>query len=715
MKRSTSAIFLLFCSLPALAAERFYQFSVDQDKLAGAPDFSRLNRALAPADRVFVRGAHFARVGKDLKPNTGDDATVRFFGTNLCFAANFPDPADASRIAKRMRRLGINLVRLHHTDTRPDSEESRAGSLLTQGPYPTLNPNSIARLRALLDAFKAEGIYINLNLHIGYEFRPAEDRVPPVPGADRLPTHSKPLHIFYPRMVELQTQYTEQVISALKLKNDPVLAMVELNNETSLSHAWQTGQMERLVTGEYRTELERQWKVYAAKNGGGDAGPLVSRDNNLPVEQINRFLMFVIDRDRYYLTAMRDAVRRAADKLVPIAGTQMDFGGLLNLDSHDVLDYVDAHFYIDHYNFPGQAWDSRNWRIRDSSSVGSGLTTFLNEAASRQAGRPYTLSEYNQAFPNSYGNEIDVTLAAFGSFQDWDGLMHFAYAHGRNWDEKTPGGFNLVSDTAKLPIFGQSAWLFRTAAIKPGQPLDLPVSQELRLRAARERMNRQVAPFLEKVGGYKPAVALSRAVRLVKDGAGEIPTLSPDAAGEIRYNAGERLFLVQAPKVAGVFGFLGKTKATAGAIDLELAPGSGEFVTLMITSLDEKPIAKSARMLISVPGKVLRSRAGTKEPLKLVNYPGTKDWWTLPKEDPSQEKPSAPSSGGTDPLWMERVESTLTLRTAAKAITVYPLDGAGSRLKALAAADVQKVPGGYRIHLQGDGQDLSPWFEIAGR
>ena len=47
------------------------------------------------------------------------------------------------------------------------------------------------------------------------------------------------------------------------------------------------------------------------------------------------------------------------------------------------LDYQDNHFYIDHYNFPHTAWDSRDWRIRDTSAVGTGMSSILNMAASR--------------------------------------------------------------------------------------------------------------------------------------------------------------------------------------------------------------------------------------------------------------------------------------------------------------------------------------------
>ena len=72
---------------------------------------------------------------------------------------------------------------------------------------------------------------------MGYQFRPAVDGAAADPA---MPTQSKPLHIIQPRMVELQTEYTREVIEALRLKDDPVLAMVEIENETSLVHEWQS-------------------------------------------------------------------------------------------------------------------------------------------------------------------------------------------------------------------------------------------------------------------------------------------------------------------------------------------------------------------------------------------------------------------------------------------------------------------------------------------
>jgi hypothetical protein len=61
---------------------------------------------------------------------------------------------------------------------------------------------------------------------------------------------------------------------------------------------------------------------------------------------------------------------------------------------------------------------------------------------------------------------------------------------------------------------------------------------------------------------------------------------------------------------------------------------------------------------------------------------------------------------------MERIESAVTLRSEAKSLTVYPLDGAGARLPCLPARAVKHRPGSFEIHLQADGQQFAPWYEV---
>lgn len=708
--------------LPA-AETSYYRFAVDQDRLGSDVDFGFLNRPLEPRDRVFVHGAEFRRVGADLRPRTRDDEPVRFFGVNLAFGGNFPEERDAERIARRLRRLGVNIVRLHHMDTSPDAKPETARSILTTGPYPTFNPVTVARLRRFIEALAAEGIYINLNLKVGYVFRPEVDGVP-APAAGSMPTQSKPLHIFHPRMVELQTDYARRLIEVLGLKGHPALAMVEISNESSLVWAWQRGQLDRHLTGAYREELERQWRAFlSARRGTSSEAPLVEETTTGPEELINDYLLFLAETDRAYLNRMAAAVREATDALTPITGTQMGFGGLLNLDSHRDLDYIDEHFYIDHYNFPNRPWDPRDWRIRDSSATGTRLRTYLQVAAARQAGRPYTVSEFNQNWPNRYAAELDPTIAAFGAFQGWNGLMHFAYAHAANWDLEAPSGFDLVSDHTKLVAFGQAAWLFRSGAIRPGkQPIGIRVPLELRLAAARAKRIRDIPDFLRESLGFEPEQIFRHPVRLETAGPRELPKRArsrPEPpyradTGELSFDPARKLFLIHSDRAAGVFGSAGHEPVVAGDIELRLAPSSRGFAAVLVTALDGLPLRKSRRLLVTTPGYTLRTKAGTNPPApqRLVLYPGTTDWWTLEPDPEEPGKPSGNRGGGRGPVWMERIESRLRLRTTARRLKVYPLDGTGARREPLEEGFVSPVAGGFEIHFQADGQPPAPWYVI---
>lgn len=58
---------------------------------------------------------------------------------------------------------------------------------------------------------------------------------------------------------------------------------------------------------------------------------------------------------------------------------------------------------------------------------------------------------------------------------------------------------------------------------------------------------------------------------------------------------------------------------------------------------------------------------------------------------------------------MERVEAWVTIRSSRASLSVYPLDGTGARLAPL---EVAAVPGGFRVHLNAEGQPISPWYEV---
>lgn len=877
---------LALCCLLAVSAAgqpQFFPFAIDQDAVAGAPDFSWLNQPLEPKDRLFVKNGHFFRVGADLTPDTGDDERVRLFGVNLAFDANFPTPQDAVRIAKRLRRLGVNLVRFHHMDSSPDSNPNNARSvLLSTGPYPAFNPVAIDRLKTFIAALASEGIYSNINLHVGYQFRPSADGIPALPNNMAFPTQSKPLHILHPRLVELQTGFARKLLSDLELRGNPALAMVEINNESALIYSWQAGALDSVLLGEYRDVAALLWQDFLRKRYANDTArlreawgpteppganmlamdwsplevhnPAQARLERLPDEVVrvtvdrggapvilkkvgftvragqsyvaevemradlpagqsrtvafdvkqdispwrqmtnrnvqvtgewqrftlpfsatftmeghgrlglsvenvevplyvraaalrpagrrglndgetleagnielvasgdtsnetraNDYLLFLADRDRSYLHSMLAAVREVTDARVPVAGTQMGFGGLLTIDSHAGLDYMDEHYYIDHPNFPNVAWDDRDWRIRDSGSVATGLSTLLNVAAKRVAGLPYTVSEFNQAWPNTYAAEADVTAAAFGAFQDWDSILHFAYSHNRNWDANVPSGFDLNGDWTKWVTVGQAAWLFRSGAIEPGQdPAGIPAALDHQLRAARQRRNGNVAQYFTDTVRYQPLHALRRPVRLNPDSTDplpeelrapvEFPVVSN--TGQLRLERDPFVFVIQADRAVGVYGSIGSNKVTAGAIDVELGEGARGFVALLATSLDDRPLPESRRMLISNPGYTLRTQPGSDppRPQQIVLYPGARDWYTI--EPDQANRPSGSRSSGVRPVWMEQVPAIVTWRTAASRVTLYPLDGSGNRQTA--AEGVEPVEGGFRLRLTAP----TPWYEV---
>ena len=188
----------------------------------------------------------------------GAGRPVRLLGGNLTGGACFPDPAQAPALARSMARLGCNVVRLHFLDNQWHRDPTEF-SLLTGANDPVrvgLNPGALARLDALIAALKAEGIRINLNLHVGRSY----------PGSpEDLTKNSKGIDQFMPDMIQALKDYARLLLThvnphtGLAYRDDPAVAILEISNEDSLMlNPWW---LDRLPA-EPAAELDRRWRAW---------------------------------------------------------------------------------------------------------------------------------------------------------------------------------------------------------------------------------------------------------------------------------------------------------------------------------------------------------------------------------------------------------------------------------------------------------------------
>ncbi len=759
-----AAMLAMTASAQAQTAAARYPFTIDEDALAGAPDRSDMNRALTPADRIVARDGHFYRVGADGKPGTADDSRVRLFGINLSFATNFPSASDAPRLAKRLRKAGFNAVRLHHMDFYVDDSSESPRGILTTGPYPSFNPVAVQRLRQFIGALAAEGIYVDINLYVSYRFRPAIDDVPAFGGGiEALPIGS-PVHVYHPRMRALQETFTRELISALGVAGHPALAMVEINNESSLLSSWMRGKWREATPPGYVAELESQWNTWlrarypdldaACRAWNGCEGrsaagvPLPTPLDNAQsssmwqaavtklraklaspdvgvgltpeapegaARRLDDFLRFLVDTDRAYLKRMRTVIHEATDAMLPVAGTQMSFGGVLNFDSHADMDYIDEHLYVDHPHFPNGFSELRDWRIRDVSLTGGEVDRLLARGLRRDHRRPFVLSEFNHPFPSPQAAEALPVLATVAAMQDWDGIFFFDYLNTSTWST-APANFTLSGDWGKYVHAGQSAQIFRGGAM-PTLPTQHNVALPVAARYAIGGQGKDDALDRFAADSQSVRAALAWQQRLAVDLAPDAApaAVSPPAAPQtgVTYDAAQKRLLLSTPQVWGVFGRPSAGWQGGDAWQLALQPGAeSRHVSVLLTPVDGKPLATSQRLLLSLGSPTVGTQPGSMpaRPKELVPYRNERSLWTLEPDPSALDKPSG-SRYATAPTWLRRQALCVRWNAAPsdRAVTVYPLDGKGARQAPLEASQLARRGEVVTLKLA---SVASPWYEV---
>ena len=225
----------------ALAADDgMFPFVVSYDALDNVVNMSHLLDAPAGKNgRIRVKDGHFA----------DDRGRVRLHATNLTGPANFPSHEEAERLAARLARFGVNCVRLHYFDSSygtfmlPHEQGILAEDFRTRRRF---DPERRDRQDYLIAQFKKRGIYVNVNLHVA---RTLDARDGFAPGS---PWANKGVDQFDPRVIEMEREYARELLShvnpytGMSYLKDPVVAVVELNNEDALWREYLNGSMDRL-------------------------------------------------------------------------------------------------------------------------------------------------------------------------------------------------------------------------------------------------------------------------------------------------------------------------------------------------------------------------------------------------------------------------------------------------------------------------------------
>lgn len=264
MKFLANKILLLLAATLALASAFGQNFSGGFN--FNLPEFDGTAQTFLPAFPAYTIG-EAQRVKAQGEQFIAGGQPIRFWGVNIVAAAAFPPKDKAAGIAARLRKMGVNLVRFHHLENNWSGTDGCI-FIYSQGTR-KLNPATLDRLDFFINELKKNGVYVNMNLNVSRVFTPQDG----VPGADSLVDFAKNATLFDGYLQLLQKEYAEQLLghtnpyTGLPLAKDPVLAMVEMNNENTLYGAWKSDALRPFAEGgsllhRHSTYLDAAWNLF---------------------------------------------------------------------------------------------------------------------------------------------------------------------------------------------------------------------------------------------------------------------------------------------------------------------------------------------------------------------------------------------------------------------------------------------------------------------
>ena len=627
----------------------------------------------------------------------------------------------AARIAARLAKYGVNLLRIHAID-------GRWGPLVDASAPDSRHWDEAAldRIDFFFAELKKRGIYIYFDSLDYRQFKDGDG----VKDASQLEhgwkNSIKGASCFNQRMIELEKEFVQKFFThtnpytKLRYVDDPAVAVVEITNENSVFYFQNT----ELSLPCYREELEACWNAWLAKrygdrqalakawtNARGQCALLAEEDPAkgtvvLPLKhlyqkpdgvdfvgprspaRVDAMTRFLFEIERSYYREMTDQLR-AIGLRAPITGTNQTFCPA-SVYADAACDFMSRNNYWQHPNVHTKPFFTfRNLAVLNSrlARVDNPITEV---ASSSVAGKAMIVPEFNFPWPIEFRAECLLLMTAYACLQDWDGLLFFTY----DPKQKTLAMFGNQSDPVRWGQYPAAAIMFHRHDVSAARRTVLVnYSEKDAFTGGPSHSGREFSPYrdlayVSKVRNVYPETPSQTGGEVVQ-GAGYRSPAAGDSrttedalksdTGELSLDSRKGLFTLDTPRSKAVAGVLGQAgQIELGGVKLR---STTPFAAVMVTSLDGAPLASSRRLLVTAVARAENTSQGFANNKKAVPEPG----WL--------------------PVLAEPVQGELILSVAGPA-EVYPLDETGKRRAALPS-----VSSGGVLTLKLDAIQ-SPWCEV---
>ncbi|MBN2753473.1 MAG: CIA30 family protein [Candidatus Goldbacteria bacterium] len=403
----------------------------------------------------------------------------------------------------------------------------------------------------------------------------------------------------------------------------------------------------------------------------------------------NDWVDFLWKKEEHYWGSMNNYIKVSLSAKALTVGTVIGNStpNLMNL-----FDVIDAHAYWQHPSYEGEQWVTPWWVNNSSVLSRNDGGTISALSMKRVEGKPFTVTEYNHPFPNSFNAEAYSVLGAYASFQDWDAIYAYTYGDGNtNWSEnKLDGFFDVDMDPGKWANMLHAALMFRRNDISAASAkvtVPITTAQELglltgagpwRLIDAQDAGMPLAASLMHGTsiivqGGVNPAGALSPA-DITIPGAG----IYTSDTNQLNWNSSAGVLKIDSPKTKGVIGNnIGAEYNLSGVIIRPLS-AMQNWSSIMMSVAQGGTFASGAEKIF-VTASGFSSNTGVNYRL----YPSGASAGFPPAANADINT----ASFGTGPTTTEGIGAEFVLPYAAANVKVYSLDNTGVRVLSLPISD----------------------------